>query len=36
MKALKYPFPVVFLDSPEAVPQAMAAVFEHGVRLRRD
>ncbi|EST37923.1 hypothetical protein N566_10350, partial [Streptomycetaceae bacterium MP113-05] len=35
MNALQYPFPVVFVDSPAAVPQAVAAVFEHGVRLRR-
>lgn len=36
MNALHYPFPVVFVDSPAAVPQAIAAVFEHGIRLRRD
>lgn len=35
MNALQYPFPVVFVDSPQAVSQAVAAVFEHGVRLRR-
>lgn len=35
MNALQYPFPTVFVDSPAAVPQAVAAVFEHGVRLRR-
>lgn len=35
MNALQYPFPVVFVDRPQAVSQAVAAVFEHGVRLRR-
>ncbi|CAM3160190.1 MULTISPECIES: hypothetical protein [Streptomyces] len=35
LNALRYPFPVVFVDSPDAVPRAAAAVFEHGVRLRR-
>ncbi|MFI8091864.1 ACP S-malonyltransferase [Streptomyces sp. NPDC086080] len=35
MNALRYPFPAVFVDSPAAVAQAVAAVFEHGVRLRR-
>jgi len=35
LNVLRYPFPVVFVDSPEAVPRAVAAVFEHGVRLRR-
>jgi malonyl CoA-acyl carrier protein transacylase len=34
LNVLQYPFPVVFVDSPEVVPQAVAAVFEHGVRLR--
>ncbi|MEV0918364.1 ACP S-malonyltransferase [Streptomyces sp. NPDC049967] len=35
LNALHYPFPVVFVDSPEDVPRAVAAVFEHGVPLRR-
>ncbi|MCX4547586.1 MULTISPECIES: acyltransferase domain-containing protein [unclassified Streptomyces] len=35
MNALQYPFPVVFVDSPRALPQAVAAVFEHGVPLSR-
>lgn len=35
LSALHYPFPVVFVDTPEAVPKAVAAVFEHGVPLRR-
>ncbi|MEB3961682.1 ACP S-malonyltransferase [Streptomyces kunmingensis] len=35
LDALHYPFPVVFVDSPAAVPRAVAAVFEHGVSLRR-
>jgi [acyl-carrier-protein] S-malonyltransferase len=35
MNVLRYPFPTVFVESPAAVPQAVAAVFEHGVRLRR-
>ncbi|MET7641404.1 ACP S-malonyltransferase [Streptomyces sp. NPDC005438] len=35
MNALQYPFPVVFVDSPKALPQVVSAVFEHGIRLRR-
>lgn len=34
LNVLRYPFPTVFVDSPAAVPQAIAAVFEHGVSLR--
>jgi [acyl-carrier-protein] S-malonyltransferase len=34
LEALHYPFPVVFVDRPEAIPRAVAAVFEHGVPLR--
>ncbi|MFC4147303.1 acyltransferase domain-containing protein [Micromonospora mangrovi] len=33
MNALRYPFPAVFVDSPAALPRAVAAVFEHGVVL---
>ncbi|MGC4807693.1 acyltransferase domain-containing protein [Micromonospora sp. DT233] len=33
MNALRYPFPAVFVDSPAALPRAVAAVFEHGVAL---
>lgn len=36
MDKLRYPFPVVFVNSPAAVSEAVGAVFEHGVRLRRD
>lgn len=36
MNALQYPFPVVFVDSSKALPAVIAAVFEHGVTLRRD
>jgi len=35
LEALHYPFPVVFVDTPDAIPRAVAAVFEHGVPLRR-
>jgi malonyl CoA-acyl carrier protein transacylase len=33
MNALRYPFPVVFVDSPAGIPQTVAAVFEHGISL---
>ncbi len=35
MNALQYPFPTVVVDSPSGIPQAIAAIFEHGIRLRR-
>ena len=33
MNALRYPFPVVFVDSPAGIPQTVAAIFEHGIQL---
>ncbi|MFF3263895.1 ACP S-malonyltransferase [Streptomyces sp. NPDC002932] len=35
LDVMHYPFPVVCVDSPAAVPRAIAAVFEHGISLRR-
>lgn len=35
MDVLPYPLPTVFAGSPAAVPQAVSAVFGHGIRLRR-
>lgn len=35
LDAMHYPFPVVIVDSPGAVSRAVAAVFEHGISLRR-
>ncbi|MEU3224796.1 ACP S-malonyltransferase [Streptomyces sp. NPDC006976] len=35
LDAMYFPFPVVCVDHPDAVPRAVAAVFEHGVPLRR-
>lgn len=30
---LQFPFPVVYVDSPQALPAAVAAIFEHAVEL---
>ncbi|MDQ1025100.1 hypothetical protein QF035_002682 [Streptomyces umbrinus] len=34
VNVLPYPLPTVFVGSPAEVPQAVSAVFEHGIRLR--
>ncbi|AXK33720.1 ACP S-malonyltransferase [Streptomyces armeniacus] len=33
---LKFPFPVGYVDNPGAIPEAISAIFEHGVEIQDD